>query len=71
MTNIGQECTIEVPGVRAGLQSFAKNQYRDIVKSNLLRESLTHRDMQFLLNKILVTDCFEYDVNRLLNRALG
>ena len=69
MTNIGQECTIEVPGVRAGLQSFAKKDIGILLRAIA---GVAHaQGMQFLLNKILVTDCFEYDVNRLLNERSG
>ena len=69
MTNIGQEHTIEVPGVPSGLQPRAKEDIGILL--NGIAAIADARGMKFLLNKIRVTDCFEDDVNRLLNKRSG
>ena len=69
MTNIDQEYIIEVPGVSSELQSRAK---KDI--GILLKTIVAVADawgMEFLLNRIRVTGCFEDDVNQLLNQRSG
>ena len=69
MTNIARESTIEVPGVPVGLQSLAKEDIGILL--NAISTIADAQGIQFLLNKIRVTDCFEDDVNRLLNERSG
>ena len=69
MTNIARESTIEVPGVPVGLQSLAKEDIGILL--NAVSTIADAQGIQFLLNKIRVTDCFEDDVNRLLNERSG
>ncbi len=69
MTNIAREHTIEVPGVPVGLQSLAKADIGILI--NAIAAIADARGIQFRLNKIRVTDCFEDDVNRLLNERSG
>ena len=69
MTNIEREHTIEVPGVPSGLQRRAKEDIGILL--NGIAAIADARGMNFLLNKIRVTDCFEDDVNRLLNKRSG
>ena len=69
MTNIARESTIEVPGVPVGLQSLAKEDIGILL--NAISTIADVQGIQFLLNKIRVTDCFEDDVNRLFNERSG
>ena len=69
MTNIAREYTIEVPGIPAELQSFAKDDIGILLDA--IAAVADAQGLQFLLNKIRVTDCFEDDVNRLLSRRSG
>ena len=69
MNNIGREHAIEVPGIPAELQSRAK---ADIgILFNAIAAAADAQGLQFLLNKIRVTDRFEDDVNRLLLERSG
>ena len=69
MTNIWRDYTIEVPGVPSGLQSRAIEDIGILIDA---MESVAHaKGMEFLLNKICVTSCFEDDVNRLLSERSG
>ena len=69
MSNIVSEHTIEVPGVPAGLQSLAKKDIGILLRA--IAGAAHAQGTQFLLNMIRVTDCFEDDVNRLLNERSG
>ena len=69
MANITREHIIEVPGVPVGLQSLAKEDIGILL--NAIAAIADAQGIQFLLNKIRVTDCFEDDVNRLLNERSG
>lgn len=70
MTNIKKrEYNIEVPGVPAELQSQAKKDIGKLLDGIAL--AADKQGMQFLLERVCVTDCFEDYVNMLLNERSG
>jgi hypothetical protein len=69
MTKIRRDHTIDVPGIPAGLQSLARDDIGRL--SDAIAAVADSQGMQFLLNRVCVTDCFEDEVNRLLSESSG
>ena len=65
MNSISREHIIEVPGLPAGLQSTANEDIGRLLDA--VTRVADKQGMQFLLDKVRVTDRFEDDVNRLLS----
>ena len=69
MNNIGREYNIEVPGIPPELQPTAKEDIGRLLDA--ITRVADKQGMQFLLDKVRITDRFEDDVNRLLNESSG
>ena len=69
MNSIDREHNIEVPGIPPELQPTAKEDIGRLLDA--ITRVADKQGMQFLLDKVRVTDRFEDDVNRLLNERSG
>ena len=69
MSNIGRDHIIEVPGIPPELQSTAKEDISRVLAA--IATVADKQGMQFLLDKVRITDRFEEDVNLLLNERSG
>jgi len=69
MNNLGREYTIEVPGIPPGLQATAKEDIGRLLDA--ITRVADKQGMQFLLDRVRVTDRFEDDVNQLLSERSG
>ena len=69
MNSIGRKHIIEVPGIPQELRSTAKEDIGRLLDA--ITRVADKQGMQFLLDKVRVTDRFEDDVNRLLNERSG
>lgn len=69
MNNVGREFTIEVPGIPPELQATAKEDIGSLLDA--ITRIADKQGMQFLLDRVRVTDRFEDDVNELLSERSG
>ena len=60
---------IEVPGLATELQPIAKQDIRKLIEP--IKAIALKRGLPFLLGKIRITDCFEDDVNDVLEKQFG
>ena len=69
MNNVGREHIIEVPGIPPELQAAAKEDIGRLLDA--VTRIADKQGLQFLLDKVRVTDRFEDDVNQLLRERSG
>ena len=69
MNSIDREHNIEVPGIPPELQPNAKEDIGRLLDA--ITRLADKQGMQFLLDRVRVTDRFEDDVNRMLNERTG
>ena len=69
MNSIDREHNIEVPGIPPELQANAKEDIGRLLDA--ITRVADKQGMQFLLDRVRVTDRFEDDVNRMLNERTG
>ena len=69
MNNISRDYNIEVPGIPPELQSIAKEDIGRLLDA--ITRVADKQGMQFLLDRVCITDRFEDEVNRLLNERSG